>query len=203
MRCKYSDKDLAQRLDHTICRYDGLPYAVRYAGKNELWLYSVPSRREGDPVLRINSEDPRFDVSTVPLGYVQETDKMVIYAYRRPTRMYKQGMHADACGGRTLTNQVYSPTMFSKPFENMITGTYPSLENTLEKFKKVDDRDHEVAISRDIALRFTHVSKLVFIFYKNDEVGWMRLGTNTVVVPNTNKGWIISKYLSHFNWKID
>lgn len=202
MRCKIPDRDLQARLDSTICRYRGLPYYVRYAGPGLLNLYAlqkVNNRHDADFV--INSNDPDFDISTIPMGYVQYTNTLVYYVSRRPQRMYKQGVSADALSFTDLRGGIVSGSAFSKQFENMVMGNYSSLNQVQKAFKDAEV-DMELAISRDCALKLNHKIRIVSVFFKNDEVGWMQEGTDTVIVPSSEKGWLVSRYLSQFNWRV-
>lgn len=206
MRCKYPERDLSQRLDSTICRYKGFPYFVRVTGRL-LSLYhlskinKLKSLSDDNPALVINPNDELFDISTVPLGYFQ-SGKQVIYASRRPQRIYKQGLSSDSITFRGLNDTNAVGSIFSKQFESMILGDYPSLNHALESLKIEKEIAVEIAISRDVALKLNPQLRTIRVFYKNEEMGWLMEGTDIVVVPSVEKGWIISLYLSYFNWKI-
>jgi len=201
MRCKFSERDIPQRLDHTICRFKGFPYYVRSNGGKLLFLYRL-NNTKGVQDHEISADDALFDVSTPPLGYCQASSGRVLYVTRRPNRIYKQGLSSDAVAARGLRGESPGIQIRTKEFENMIVGVYPSLEATLKEFPKHKEEDWETAISRDIALKWRHKLEIIQVYYKNDDVGFMLNGTNTVIVPNSGMGWIVSRYLSQLNWQV-
>lgn len=202
MRCKFPERDLSQRLDHTICRYKGHPYYLRYLGDGSFNLFPLETvRKVTKSSMVIKASDEFLDISTPPLGYFQATQNNVFYVSRRPNRVYKQGLSLDSISGKDLKNKNVVIDPWCKSFEDMILGVYPSIEYTLNGFTG-SERDKEIAISKDITLEWKHKLQLVLIHYKNEEVGFMQIGTNTVIVPNTNMGWVVSRYLSQFNWRV-
>lgn len=201
MRCKYPDRDLSQRLDQTICRYENFPYFIRYAGAGTLHLYYL-TKRGGDPVRTIDATDQKFDVSSVPLGYFQVTANRVAYATRRPHRMYKQGLSPDSVTMSYLPgSQAMMAGLYCQGMEDMILGKYPDLDRAM-RFLRESSQDTEIAISRDTALKWNSNLKLIFVYFKGDEVGWIAPGTNTVIVKSYELGWVVSVHLSGFKWEV-
>lgn len=204
MRCKYPEKDLAQRLDGTICRYDDFPYYVRYQARGTLHLYSLQSNGK-KLALEVNPHDERLDISTVPLGFCQASENVVTYLSRRPNRLYKQGISSDSLSMRWIGSQKVNFTYICGAFENMVMDKYPDLNDTLKVLRK-SEVEKEVAISRDTALKWNPSLKLTFVYYKGtsqeDEVGWIIPDTNIIVIPSSEKAWIVSKFLSYFSWEI-
>lgn len=209
MRCKYNDRDLSQRLDHTICRYRGLPYYVRHDGDDLLLLYDLEQTR-GNPVHRIHSSDTDFDISTVPLGYFQVTPDTVIRVTRLPHRRFKQAIDADSIRYEFLpkTNHTERFSMFCAGFKDMIIDNYPNPLKVLERFKNtrfISGTGPEVAISRDIALQYSVDMGHTNVYFKNENpaCGWIPKNSKTIVVPNSEKAWIISMYLTPFGLEIE
>ena len=202
MRCKFPNKDLSQRLDSTICRYDGRPYYVRYRGDNLLDLQTLERQRS---VLTIKADDPLFDVSGIPLGYVQVTKENVCYVTRKASRIYKQGVTADTLVPHYMTSTSelharFSP--YSQAFEDMIMERYPSLDSAIEMLRS-SDTHREIAISRDVALKWNANLRLTYVYYKSQQVGFIIEGTRKVIIPSGDLSWIISTNLSGFNWEVE
>lgn len=202
MRCKIPERDLAQRLDNTICRYDGKPVHVMFTGGNSLELTSLSNKKIR---FTIQSDDPLFDISTIPMGFLQSSPVSVVYCRRRPIRAWKQAVSPDNIEYTFISKEAQEqgiPPLSSAAFENMILGNYPDVNHALEVLFSSSDRNMEVAISRDIALLWKHKLQLTYVFFKKEEVGFIVKNTNTVIVPDNENGWIVSKYLSNFNWKV-
>lgn len=206
MRCKIPANDLSQRLNETICRYDGKAVRVRYAGGHTLQLLNP---HNGGEVALINSDDPKLDISSVPQGYVQLLPSCVVYASRKPLRMYKQGTTNECLSIEYMTpskRNLARLNVFSKSFADMVDNKYPSFEKAFELLKikeHDDDKTTEIAISRDIALKRIHKLELIIVYFKKVEVGFIAKDSNTIVTPSDQMGWIISKHLSQFSWKVE
>lgn len=200
------ENDLNQRLDNTVCRFRGIPYRVKFAGGNQLRLYSLSDKK--DEGIVINKDDPDFDISGVPLGYVQINPHTVAYVSRKPLRMWKQGISIDSLNVNFVSKNkalAYRFEIFSSAFEKMILHQYPTIEDARKLLKIQSSQDPtstEIAISRDIALKYDH-DMLTHVFYKRDRVGYIIKDENTVITPNNEMGWVVSKYLSSFNWKVE
>jgi hypothetical protein len=201
MRCKYPERDLSQRLDMTVCRYDGHPYYVRYRERGQLQLYDLKSGGK-KLALTIDPNDEKFNISTVPLGYVQTSPDSVAYLSRRPNRVYKQGIHSDALNTRFLTPEYrHSFSMISEAFENMVLGQYPRLQDALEVLRR-SEIDKEIAIDRNIALKVIASLKLIHVYYKGEVSGWIIPDTSIVVIPSSEMAWVVSKHFEGFSWEV-
>jgi hypothetical protein len=155
-------------------------------------------------IMDVPYNDEKLDVSTVPLGYCQASEETVIYMSRRPTRMYKQGISGDSLTMRwigTGGHAKFSFSYVSQPFEDMILGKYPSLNDAFLKLRKATT-DREIAISRDTALKFNPNQGLIYVYFKGDEVGWIIPNTNIIVIPSSDLAWIVTKHLNEFSWEI-
>lgn len=208
MRCKIPVGDLGQRLDNTVCRYKGLPIHVRaQSGKNQLQLFSLSN---GKLVDEIRADDPNLDISSPPLGYVQVTKGIVYYLSRKPARIYKQGLSNDAVLAHPLNRSVKQGIAFNifqnKSIEQAILGEYPPLYACLKlvKLPTSDGPNTEIAVSREIALKRDADMQIIRVFFKEKEVGLiLDRDPLTVITPKNDMGWIISKYLSQLNWKVE
>lgn len=211
MKCMYSDRDLPQRLDGSICRYNQDPVFVRYAGNNHLTLYHV---FDPDSVIgTIKASDELLDISTPPLGYTQVNSSRVLYVTRVPYRVFKQGIYnenirSNIIQNKTTTNlKLPSFRMTTKYFYNTMAMIYPSVHNVLETIKKAD-KYIELAISNDVALVYKPEVKSLLVYYKNEIVGWIPpssiIGKEEpkVIIKNNDNAWIIELYLKCFNWEI-
>lgn len=204
MRCKIPDRDLAQRLDNTICLYRQVPYLVRIDGP-QVQLRDIPTSKI---VEIIKSDDPDFDISTIPLGYVQ-WGPQVVYLGRRPARIWKQAFSAENMSVKSIggddaafrdANRPF--TLRSREFLNMIRNDYPVLDQVLEDFR-LRKEAKEIAISRDIAVQYNSNLHITYVYYKTQQVGFILPNTRRVIVPSTDFGWIVSKYLNGLSWEIE
>ncbi len=204
MRSKYANKDLEARLHGTIIRYNNHPYFCRYNGSNSLILYHV--NQTDSEFKTIKGNDVLLDISSVPLGYIQQGDK-VAYLTRKPHRRYKQGIDDSALLWHTIDEEE-GPQNFPRSLRgnlytqatiDMILGNYPALDKVMDI---KPDRAVEVAISRDVAVRYRPALQMWDVFLRRRCVGWVPPGTRTVVVPSNDMGWVVSLYLTGFNWEV-
>lgn len=193
MKCKYRPQDYAQRLDHTWCRYKGIPVYVRVQGDRISGSYDCQ-----DYFVIQDLED--FDISSLELGYVNHRNK-VSYVTRVPSQRYKQGVCSSNVSfegiaeGRSAREAVVEVT--STAFKNMLNGVYPPLEKVLKNLS-----EGEVAISRDIAIS-TDILGVKSVFYKQKLVGWIAPGTKVVNIPSGDLAHIVSYFLEGLNWEIN
>lgn len=211
MKCMYSDRDLPQRLDGSICRYNGRPVYVRYAGHNSLALFEVYDTES--IICNIKSSDELLDISTPPLGYTQVTDTRVMYATRMPYRVFKQGIYADNINFTMIDNKntrnskMPSTRMFSQYFFDTMSMNYPSVSDLMDKIRKAKVYT-ELAVSNDVALVYKPENNTLLVYYKNEIVGWIPPSCISgkeppkVMIKNTDNAWIIELYLKDFNWDI-
>lgn len=205
MKCNIPINDLTQRLHDSICRYNNIPVRIRVdPGSDVLQLYSLAGQKVGVT----KSSDELLDISGIPLGYIQIGPDAVVYVRRKPARIYKQGVNNDSVSWSFMSRDSalkYKPTLFSKEAENMITGVYPSLEQAIKllKIPNPNRPSTEIAISRDIAMRYDHEMSITYVYYKGMKVGYIIKDSNTVITPSNEMGWVISRFLSRFSWIVE
>lgn len=207
MRSKYSDKDLRDRLEGTVCRYNEHPYYVAYGGGQTLLLSDM--KNPGNKTLyKIVGSDPDLDISTIPLGYVQLNNTRVLYVERKPHRRFKQGVDPDSVRYSTIDGKsgheaghvIHDLSFYSASVENMILDLYPNLDAVLST--KLD-RDTEVAISREVALKYRKDLDMWEVYLQKEVVGYIPPGgSRTVIVPNNEMGWVVSLKLGMFSWEV-
>jgi len=209
MRCLIPSADLHLKLHETVCRYDGKPVWVTVPGNGLVRLYDLPSRRNPKD---INSEDVRFDVASVPLGYVNMwSHKLVTYLSRIPIRRVKQGLCLRSLtlariDGRKEGTFSTSSVIVSQGFVEAIEGTYPSIEKALAKLRKEMNEEEkifpQIAISREVALTINGVG-VINVFFKTEHVGWMAPKQKVVNIKEKGNAWVIAKYLSNYDWTVE
>jgi hypothetical protein len=207
MNCEIMTNDLGQKIGDTIVRYDGIPYYVRVAAGDLINLFDVASP-SGKTVQQVDARDPLFDISSLPLGYVNyQLWKQTFYVTRFPKRQVKQGVipqntkinyfpNLHWTGGFPRSQDV----LFNKAFKDSVMGVFPPLENAIKGLRGIHTSNpsthYSVAISRDIALVIDEQA-IVKVYYKNRYVGWIAPNDNIVNVNETDgMGWVVSKYLS-------
>jgi hypothetical protein len=211
MKCNIIPQDAPQKIGDSIFRYGGEPFYFKAIGGSNLEMYHIADMKK--PVKAISYEDPLFDFSSVPLGYVNAKMFLhVVYLKRIPVRKVKQGVNQHNVrleilpdgNGQKMFN--ISNILYSKSFYDATMGRYPSLEDSLDALRKhVFDREKtaQVAVSRNIALSIDSQG-VIRVFFKNQYVGWIQPNKFIVHVKNDELGWVVSKYLSHIlGWQID
>lgn len=205
MRCKYPDKDLSQRLDHSICRYKGDPVYIRYAGTGTLFGYDLTNKADsGNPKYKIDANDPNFDISTIPMGYFQASKNTVMYVSRKPGRIYKQGVNSDSLVCISLNkagNREWDGSIYTAAFRDMILDKYPPLHASIKRMRVSTNR-LEIAVTRDIAIEWVPELLIIQVYFKNELIGFLPQDTMTVIIPSTEKAWVMTKYLSELDWEV-
>jgi len=204
VRNKYSGDDVKARLSGTIIRYKKVPYLCEVENSSHLSLYSL----EGQGLaVRVESNDPDVDISSLHLGYVNidiPDYSLAVYLKREPLRQYRQGIDLSRLTQfplRSGCGPLHHKVLMCKGLVDNELNRYPTLEQAINKITKKSY--YSVALSRDVAIkREDHRAK---VYVKDIEVGYLTLGTNIVTIP---KGENYSKYACHFlneieGWVID
>lgn len=209
MRVKYLPQDLNQRLHGGIAFYDGKPVMVSIGGDSGTSIFITSFPKEGE-LVEIDENDEKFDISSPALGWVNGKTRC-LYVYRRPERKYKQTLSQssvsffnplkNANDQNTFEDFVDNNSMFfSEAFKNMLLNEYPSNE---EVFKALDaGKVKSRAINRDVAITVDSFG-IARVYFKTEVVGVIRVDERVVDVPHSEHSWIISKYLSEFNWRVN
>jgi len=122
-------RDADMRLSNSFVRYDGVPVFVQGVhDMNQLDVFFTDTKKS--KVMDWN--DPKFDFSSVPLGYVN-TEQGAIYSFRQPHRKYKQGVSRDCfrLQGKSSVSDVFN----DQGMYACIAGVYPSFEAALTSIK--------------------------------------------------------------------
>jgi hypothetical protein len=214
--CLYrTEKDLLDRLDGVIVRYDGLPYYCVYYGPLKLMLYPLVDTTASKGMI-VDPDDPKLDISIPECRYVNHeypkkltkigypTGPVVYYVTRDPTKMWKQGFAPGYSKFQNIEGkqaQACDPTTISRGqgMYDSLTGVYPTLEETFSIFKDVGPGAvRDIAVSRDVAFRKSEVD-VVFVYYRTDLVGWMAPGSTKVNVVESDLGWVIERHLKRLS----
>lgn len=214
MRCKIPSRDLALKLNDTICRYKKEPVWVRVSD-GLLYLYHLDEvNTSGRFFATIKSTDPDLDVASVPLGYYQGEGKnnhKVFYLTRIPLRKVKQGLPLNAIRGTQVGDDGLelrgkNHSFLNKSFIRMIKNEYPKLSDSMKMLRGLHSKDssqiYQVALSRDIAIEINQMG-IINVHYKKLFVGWIQPDKNTVHIPKSELSWVISRYLSQLDWVVD
>lgn len=200
MKCPWdTPNDIQRYLSGTVFRYKGHPYYFQFDGLSRFSYYALT---DTDTRLgQVSYDDPDIDVEPLELGYYQGRDR-VLRMERHPQKQWSQGLTKNNCTVWKLDGSRhadYNHPLLNQGVVDMLTGNYP----TLDECFVILETKKEVALSRDIALASTGKGYPYTVFYKGDIVGFIPPGTRKVVVPNTAKAWIVSKFLAQFSWEIE
>jgi hypothetical protein len=187
MRQKYKGEDVKARLHNTIIRYKGQPYLANIDG-HDIGLIDLST---GSLIANVESDDELLDISSVPLGFLNVMNpdyKLAVYLKRDPLRRFKQGVEVEILSQKVLRDNfppVHRDVIRSKSLADTILGRFPSYKEAVDFITKKSF--HSVAISRDIALK--RETDLLKVYLKESEVGYIRLGTDRVIVPKTDQSY--------------
>jgi hypothetical protein len=203
MRNKWRGQDIRARLGDTVIRYDGRPYYCTVDGE-QIVLHDLISRQI---IHRKTPDDPGLDVSSLDLGYVnlEVPHRAAVYLERLPSRRYRQGVDFNNLRYTPLVNAgrrfgVESSHMWCQGFVDSHMGVFPSFKKSVSLL--TDGKAHSVAMSKQVALKREDGSFKVYI--QTEEVGWIKAGTSTVIIPKTEISWVSVQTLELVSreWKV-
>ena len=205
MRVKYLPQDVNARLDEGICFFKGLPYVINTRDGNGTTGRLSKLDGSGKSInVSLTSDD--LDISAPELGYINY-DGRAYYVMRSPDRRYKQtlqysSMLAQVCGStRTIGGDNLHAALHSSHGENMFLNVYPTLSEALAFVSTKGGKNRSMAFHRDVAVLQDSFG-IVRVYFKGSEVGRIKPGTKTVSVPSGDTAWVVSKYLSEFDWEV-
>lgn len=221
MPCLYdTENDLVARIGNTIVRYDGKPVLVIVESKTSLYLKHPVSH---DTLYSyIKPSDPLLDISCPELGYMnlaipgKEPRNDVVYVERLPRRQFHQGLLNGQLSYSSLSGEPhrvpgypYGLYLESDGFYGMLIDKYPSLDEAFDILEAEEVKTpggktisvKQLALSKDVALEKTK-SGVYQVYFKCDQIGWCTNEKRVVNVRSHEEGWIVSKYLQQFKWKV-
>lgn len=204
MKIKYRAQDYEARLNDGIILYRGSPHRVVTDGR----VINLLDPTTGRTVVRgIDPADNDLDISSPTLGYIN-APSYAYYLERIPSRRYKQSLDARAIRETRLTIQGlnsdngdgYSEFLYSEYFVDSYKVGYPSFT---EARKMLDNGDRKsVAVSRDVAMVKDELD-IIKLYYKLELVGWVAPNSTIVMVPSSEKAWVISMHFNELGWEVE
>lgn len=194
-------QDIQRYMCGCILRYDGVPYGTTYVSATKIALYKLDqfNKPMAVKVHEVSPYDEKLDIESPPLGYFNYEDQAQ-YVERQPYKQFSQGLtDRNTCIYNINGNRIMEASIYCQGVEDMILGKYPTLEECWEKLNS----QASIAISRDVALSREKKGFPTIVHYKDEVVGFISPGTMKVVVPTSDRGWIISKYLAPFSWEVE
>ncbi len=219
MPCNYRLlKDLQDRLDGTICRYDGKAVYITVESQAAIKLLDPVERRKLIKV--VPPDDPLLDISANECGYFNykpdpryaersgrsPAENTVFYMSRNTSKKYKQGLYYSYITSLHIDgrlNHEYSNDglVFSQGMIDQIEGVYPTPKTVLEIFEKeYQGKTAEYAVSPDVALRKESVG-VIFVYYRMTQMGWIAPGTTNIVVTDHELKWVVERHMTRLTWK--
>lgn len=201
MKAKYPVTDYNQRLHSGVVLWKNVPHCIN----TEDNTLNITDLVTGEMVARSVSPDHEYlDIAAFELGYIN-TEVGAYYLTRIPARQFKQAITSGSVIEYRLTRDGPSRDgigrgrwLRTQEFRDRYTKSYPTYDEAVRMFN--GDRV-SVALSPDIAI--TKHKELVKVWHKLECVGEIKSGTRTVIVPSSEKAWVISMYLSQLNWEIE
>ena len=139
------------------------------------------------------------DIESPDIGYYNEGGQ-ASRLERQPYRQFSQGLNdKNCCVFNIEGHRVTGESILCRGVEEMIIGIYPEFQDAWELL----DEWPSIAISRDVALSRKRKGFPTTVYYKGETVGFINPGSMKVIVPSSERGWIISRYLGAFGWEIE
>lgn len=206
MKIKYRPQDYEARLHGGIILYGGVPHKVVTDG-GTVHLQDIVT---GRVVLRgIDPIHNDLDISSPKLGYLNTDEGYAVYLSRIPLRRYKQSLDERAISESTLTRDGHgndgggdghSRYLYSQAFKDTYVKGYPSFREIRGKLER--EEATSIAASRDVAM-FMDELGIIKVYHKLELIGWIAPKSHTVMVPNSEKAWVISAQLQELGWEVE
>lgn len=200
MRNKYVGQDVRARLSGTYIRWRGNPYYCEVDQNGDsIALYSLV---DGSMTVRVSSDDPDLDISSLDLGYVNTSKryKCCVYFQRNPYRRYKQGVEPQSLSTFPRSSN-YGPGdipahgINSEEFYDSMCGKFPAYKVALSMITSPATKYESVALSRDVAVQKD--KDMLRVWIKKDQVAFIKLSdSNRVYIPKTELSWVHELILS-------
>jgi len=201
MPCIYTtSKDLMDRLSGTICRYDGVPKTVEYHSPVRLDLYALTL---DVPAITIKPSDPKFDISSIEVGYMNWLRMPgridVVYLLRNGKKQYRQGITAGALDFFTIEGDQAGRlnVLNTKAFEDSVMNRFPTVDEALGSMKTVG----MAALSQEVAIRKER-SGIVLVYHRTKNVGYMLPDSDEVTLARGQFQDVVAEILSPVGLKI-
>lgn len=164
------DSDARMRLNGTIVRYSGLP--VRLDVKTAGHAKATPL--DGNCPFIIDCNSPNLDISSVPLGMVDD-GRRIDYLARRPFRSQRQGVYTEDLMVCAISSTKQKPKKSSdRALHDMIMGNYPRFNDCLDGG----------AFDRDWCVPYNTEGVIRQVVYRGSVVGFFdKAGDIIMVVP--------------------
>lgn len=201
MKAKYPIQDYNQRLHSGVILWKGVPHCIN----TEDNTLNITDLVTGEMVARSVSPDHEYlDIAAFELGYMN-TDIGAMYLSRIPARQFKQAITPGSVveyrlqrDGLVREGMGRSRWLRSVSFRERYTKPFPSYDEALRMF---GGDVQSVALSPSIAI-CKQRNGFISVWYKLEEVGEIKPNTRTVIVPTSEKAWVISMYLGQLNWEV-
>lgn len=202
MKAKYQIQDYNQRLHRGVILWNGVPHCIN----TEDNTLNITDLVTGEMVARSVSPDHEYlDIAAFELGYIN-TEVGAYYLSRIPARQFKQAITTGSVIEYKLTHNGLgrdglgrgSRWLMTEEFRNRYLNPFPSFDQAIRMFSA--DRP-SVALSPSVAITKKRDGSYI-VYYKLEEVGMIKPNTRTVIVPSSEKAWVISMYLSQLNWEV-
>lgn len=201
MKAKYPIQDYNQRLHRGVILWKGVPHCIN----TEDDTLNITDLVTGEMIARnVSPDHEHLDIAAFELGYVN-TEFGAYYLSRIPARQFKQAITAGSVIEYRLISEGIvregmgrSRWLQSEQFRDRYIKPFPHFDLAINLF---DDEKQSVALSPSIAITKNR-DKSFTVWYKLEEVGKIKHNTRTVIVPSSEKAWVISMYLSQLNWEV-
>ena len=159
-----ANSDAGMRLGRTLIRYeDKLYYVKDVVGPCDLICWDLESSED----VLLNANDSKLDISSIPLGYLNNQNISAFYPMRRPTRSQRQGVDT----GRLMYFSPFHRQTIGMggidlwpAFRKLHENSYPTVEECLKA-------KSSLAFSRSWCLVATKSENVKTLFCKDIPVG--------------------------------
>lgn len=189
-----SPEDLRMRLSGCLVRYKGRP--VTTSSHNMTLLISDVLTGEN---AQIKHDDPDLDISSPPLGYVND-DRMSYYVARYPLRRQKQGVNSEntyqRAEGKEELGEEQTLQVHWSGIGECVLNDYPTLSDTLAHLEVIEQA-HSRAFHRKFCLIKTSVPGLYQISHMTHRIGLYSKTNQAVISPQYANSEMIGELAEH------
>lgn len=168
-------QDCETRLGGAVYMFDGMPRRLQYE-ENKVRVYDI----DGTIIESVKPDDPRIDIASIELGYVNSYQRGIggsypemtaVFMTRTPSKQWRQGIYPSNTRvylwDGSQVSCVREHLIFSKSFEEFCLGKFPSVVELQHRLKP----GWSAAISKDICLYKAEFGVLG-VYYRCNPVGY-------------------------------
>ena len=169
--------DIRQKLHNSLVFYNGIPvYCTNNGESSSIKIYGLMLNESENSkfIKEIEYDDPKLNIQSPRIGYVNKTENTVVYLSRIPSRQFHIGLTYNTVEFRTIVGtkaEGFKNWPFIPQLHDSMIDKYPNATNILNRLYKPANKTWSQAFTRTLAFGFSEQSGLK-LFHKNTPIAY-------------------------------